>query len=187
MAHLAMLATQGKLPAKRELNEMRWVKNFHPGWGYIAAANSFNHTIPIVLVATAVGATAAGGVVLSLVDVSASPTSVASYTVASPVQAPISAPEAAQLKQQATVKSESTMASGTSGHLGASEFSTNPKAEHDDAPVKVATAPSAAAAAPVENKAPKQHHVATNAPRVGQFGLVLGEHYANRTWGGPWR
>jgi hypothetical protein len=169
------------------LNEMRRVKNLHPAWSDIAAANSFSHTISIVLAATAVGATVAGGVVLSLVDVSASPTSVASYTLPSPAQAPISVPEAALLQQQATVKSESAMASGTSGHLGEGEFSPNPRAEHDDAPVKVATAPPAAAAVPVENEAPHQHPVATNAPRVGRFGLSLGKHYANRAWGGPWR
>jgi hypothetical protein len=166
--------------------EMRRVKNLHPAWSDIAAANGFSHMISIVLAATAVGATVVGGVVLSLVDVSVSPTSV-SYTLPSPVQAPISPPEDTQLKQQATVKSESAMAPGTSGHLDASEFSLNPRAEHDDAPVKLATAPPAAAAVQVENEAPQQHPVATNAPRVGRFGLSLGKHYANRAWGGPWR
>jgi hypothetical protein len=169
------------------LNEMRRVKNLHPAWSDIAAANSFSHTISIVLAATAVGATVAGGVVLSLVDVSASPTSVANYPLPSPVQAPISAPEATLLKQQATVKSESAMASGTSGHSGASEFSPNPRAEHDDAPMKVATAPPPAAAVPVKNEATQQHSAATNAPRVGRLGLSLGKHYANRAWSGPWR
>jgi hypothetical protein len=169
------------------LNEMRRVQNLHPAWNNIAAANSFRHTISIVLAAMAVGATAAGGVVLSLVDFSGSPTSVASYTLPSPVQVPINPPEAAKLTQQATVESASAMASGASGRLSATEFSTNPRAEHDDAVVKVATAPPAAAAVPVESEAPQQHHVATNAPRVGQFGLSPGKHYANRAWSGPWR
>jgi len=47
---------------------MRSAGNFSPEWGYLAPAPSFMRTARIVLVATAVGATAGAGVVLSLSD-----------------------------------------------------------------------------------------------------------------------
>ena len=42
--------------------------NFSPEWGYLAPAPSFARTARVVLVATAIGATAGAGVVLSLID-----------------------------------------------------------------------------------------------------------------------
>src|SRR6516162_6852430 len=42
--------------------------NFSPEWGYLAPAPSFPRTARVVLVATAIGATAGAGVVLSLMD-----------------------------------------------------------------------------------------------------------------------
>jgi hypothetical protein len=45
---------------------MRHIMNFHPEWGCLAPAPSFTRTMRTVLVATAVGAVAGGGVVLSL-------------------------------------------------------------------------------------------------------------------------
>ena len=47
---------------------MRSAGNFSPEWGYLAPAPSFMRTARVVLVATAVGATAGAAVVLSLVD-----------------------------------------------------------------------------------------------------------------------
>ncbi len=47
---------------------MRSAGNFSPEWGYLAPAPSFLRTARVVLVATAVGATAGAAVVLSLVD-----------------------------------------------------------------------------------------------------------------------
>jgi hypothetical protein len=47
---------------------MRSAGNFSPEWGYLAPAPSKLRTIRVVLVATAIGATAGAGVVLSLVD-----------------------------------------------------------------------------------------------------------------------
>ena len=44
---------------------MRHTMNFHPVWGCLAPAPSFLRTVRTVLVATAVGATAGGGVVLT--------------------------------------------------------------------------------------------------------------------------
>ncbi len=72
--------------------------NFHPEWGCLAPAPSLLRTMRIVLVATAVGATAGGGVVLSLVGHSAEP-SVAERTLVRPIPAaPTSV--AAQTTQQ---------------------------------------------------------------------------------------
>jgi ribonuclease E len=51
---------------------MRSAGNFSPEWGYLAPAPSILRTVRVVLVATAVGATAGAGVVLSLIDHSAS-------------------------------------------------------------------------------------------------------------------
>jgi hypothetical protein len=47
---------------------MRSGGNFSPEWGYLAPAPSFLRTARIVVVATAVGATAGAGVVLSLIE-----------------------------------------------------------------------------------------------------------------------
>ena len=47
---------------------MRSAGNFSPEWGYLAPAPSVLRTVRVVLVATAIGATAGAGVVLSLID-----------------------------------------------------------------------------------------------------------------------
>jgi hypothetical protein len=47
---------------------MRSAGNFHPQWGYLAPAPSFLRGARIVLVATAVGATAGAAVVVSLIE-----------------------------------------------------------------------------------------------------------------------
>ncbi len=47
---------------------MRSAGNFSPEWGYLAPAPSFLRTVRVVVVATAIGATAGAGVVLSLVE-----------------------------------------------------------------------------------------------------------------------
>ncbi len=74
---------------------MRSAGNFSPEWGYLAPAPSFMRTARVVLVATAIGATAGAGVVLSLVDRPASEangTSVAAHAIVTSVQAaPIAA------------------------------------------------------------------------------------------------
>jgi type IV secretory pathway VirB10-like protein len=87
---------------------MRSAGNFSPEWGYLAPAPSFARTARIVLVATAIGATAGAGVVLTLVDRSPEPrrasvaaraivTSVheAAAPIASQMSAPPTAPAAA--------------------------------------------------------------------------------------------
>jgi hypothetical protein len=47
---------------------MRSAGNFNPEWGYLAPAPSFMRTLRVVLVATAIGATAGAAVVISLID-----------------------------------------------------------------------------------------------------------------------
>ena len=97
--------------------------NFHPEWGCLAPAPSFLRTMRTVLVATAVGATAGGGVVLSLVGHSAGQTSVAERTLVRPIPAvstSVSAPQTAQLNPQPVNQRESTEVSLDKGHLDGS-------------------------------------------------------------------
>ena len=100
---------------------MRHTMNFHPVWGCVAPAPSFLRTVRTVLVATAVGATAGGGVVLSLVvDHSAGQTSVAERTLVRPnnsVSKPPNAPQTAQLNAQTINQRESTEASLAHGQV----------------------------------------------------------------------
>ena len=58
---------------------MHHAKNSHPEWGYLAPAPNFFRAARIVLAATAVGATAGAGVVLSLVDRSVGQTPVEAH------------------------------------------------------------------------------------------------------------
>ncbi len=76
---------------------MRSTGNFSPEWGYLAPAPSILRTVRVLLVATAIGATAGAGVVLSLVDHSvgdgdkvaaAARAIVVTSVQAAPVQAP---------------------------------------------------------------------------------------------------
>jgi hypothetical protein len=70
---------------------MRSAGNFSPEWGYLAPAPSFMRTARVVIVATAIGATAGAGVVLSLVDrsatVEADMTPLAAHAIVTSVQA----------------------------------------------------------------------------------------------------
>jgi hypothetical protein len=69
---------------------MRSAGNFSPEWGYLAPAPSFMRTARVVLVATAVGATAGAAVVLSLVErptASGEASAVAAHAIVTSVQA----------------------------------------------------------------------------------------------------
>src|SRR5580698_3608602 len=69
---------------------MRSAGNFNPEWGYLAPAPSFMRTARVVLVATAIGATAGAVVVLSLVDhppTETGKTSVAAHALVTSVEA----------------------------------------------------------------------------------------------------
>jgi hypothetical protein len=60
---------------------MRHAGNFNPEWGYLAPAPGFMRTLRMMLVAAAVGASAGGAVVFSLVGPSQGETSVAARTL----------------------------------------------------------------------------------------------------------
>jgi hypothetical protein len=100
---------------------MRSAGNFSPEWGYLAPAPSMLRTLRVVLVATAVGATAGAGVVLSLVDHSTSDldkVAVAAHAIVTSAQAAsaqempavntgaVAAPLAAAAPAVAEIKSE---------------------------------------------------------------------------------
>jgi hypothetical protein len=93
--------------------------NFHPVWGCLAPAPSFLRTVRRVLVATAVGATAGGGVVLSLVGHSAGQTSVAERTLvrSNAVSMSLNAPQTAQLNVQTINRRVSTEAARADGQV----------------------------------------------------------------------
>lgn len=65
---------------------MRRAANFNPEWGYLAPAPTFMRSARLVLVATAIGASAGAAVVLSLVDRPVAEQSVAARTL---VQTPL--------------------------------------------------------------------------------------------------
>jgi hypothetical protein len=97
--------------------------NLHPEWGCLAPAPSFMRTVRTALVATAVGATAGGVVVLSLVDRSAGQTSVAERTLVRPVSGAstsLSVPQTAQLNAQTNNQQESTEGSWAGDGVGES-------------------------------------------------------------------
>ena len=181
----AMLPVWGERATKRKLSKMRRATNFNPEWVYVPAAKGF-------LVAMAIGAIASGEVILSLVDVRTGQASVAAHTLSvAPAQALFGAPKAAQLHAQPIV--ESTMDSGADDHRGAAANGSstnatlvepagtaNPLTEvgPNDASVKVATPPSAAAVPP-ENKTTKNRHVARHADRTVERG-----GYGAWGWGG---
>jgi hypothetical protein len=69
---------------------MRSAGNFSSEWGYLAPAPSFLRTARIVIVATAIGATAGAGVVISLADHptgETGKTSIAAHAIVTSVQA----------------------------------------------------------------------------------------------------
>jgi hypothetical protein len=139
-------------------------QNWHPEWGFLAPVPNFIRAVRIVLVATAVGATAGAGVVLSLVDSSANQTSVAARTSARPLQAP-STLVSSQVNPQAAI-------TATSDAPGKATAALSPAS---------GTGP-AADLAPVQKKANKKHRVGPRyESRGGLFGLLLGERH--HTWG----
>ena len=183
---------------------MHHAKNSHPEWGYLAPAPNFFRAARIVLAATAVGATAGAGVVLSLVDRSAGQTPVEARMLVRPIEAaptPDSPPQTAQMNAQGPIRTQPTRASGTNGQAGSAAASqrsadassiaglVNVPALTDDTPAKAPAAPSLAAGQPplagmlpLQAKANKKHHVAPHyAWRGGLFGLLQGERF--HAWG----
>ena len=165
--------------------------NFHPEWGCLAPAPSFLRTMRTVLVATAVGLIAGGGVVLSLVGHSAGQTSVAERTLVRPippVSTSVSAPQAAQLNPRPLNQRVSTEVSLDEGHLDGSatnELSANSpahlavvaaSAEVGTAPegtLKTAVAPSPAAQKHSTQVAQRaRHKEAISSSRQAQHSLA---------------
>lgn len=187
---------------------MHHAKNSHPEWGYLAPAPNFFRAARIVLAATAVGATAGAGVVLSLVDRSAGQAPVEARMLARPIQAvptSDSVPQTAQMNAQASIQNQRTGALGTNDQAGsaaASERSADGSTQAssiaglvdvpaltDDTPAKAPAAPSLASGqpplagmVPLQAKANKKHHVAPRyAWRGGLFGPLQGERF--HAWG----
>ena len=123
--------------------------NFHPEWGCLAPAPSFLRTMRTVLVATAVGLIAGGGVVFSLAGQSAGQTSVAGRTLVRPIPAAstsVSAPQAAQLNPRPLNQRESTEVSLDEGQVDGS--ATNELGASSPARLAVAAASAEARTAP---------------------------------------
>jgi len=88
---------------------MRSAGNFNSEWGYLAPAPSFMRTVRVVLVATAIGATAGAAVVLSLIDRPSADhdrtASIAAHAIVTSAQAapPLAAPAPAPSSATATL------------------------------------------------------------------------------------
>jgi hypothetical protein len=191
---------------------MRFAGNFHPEWGYLAPAPSFMRTARIVLVATAVGATAGAGVVLSLVDRPATAfaeTSVAARTLVRSVdaastsvsmsQAPVDTPQVVQINTSAAVPDQSTKppsADVREAVIAATESNASPTVQ---APADVAApaeapavtaAPAAAQPKPAVDAAPAQKKAAKKrqfASRGSPLALLPGDDYMSAASGGSYR
>lgn len=133
---------------------MRSAGNFSPEWGYLAPAPSFARTARIVLVATAIGATAGAGVVLTLVDRSPEPrrASVAARAIVTSVHE-AAAPIASQMRAPPTAPAAAPVAAPLTPH--ASPPANSPLAPSDvaiqspnHAPVPVSQPADRPAAAP---------------------------------------
>jgi hypothetical protein len=123
--------------------------NFHPEWGCLAPAPSFLRTMRTVLVATAVGLIAGGGVVFSLAGQSVGQTSVAERTLVRPIPAvstSVSAPQAAQLNPRPLNQRVSTEVSLDEGQVDGS--ATNELGASSPARLAVAAASAEARTAP---------------------------------------
>jgi hypothetical protein len=88
---------------------MGFAGNFHPEWGYLAPAPNVMRTARMVVVATAIGATAGAAVVLSLVDrpapglmADASTTMVVVHSLVQPAEAAVAAAPTAEPVAAAT-------------------------------------------------------------------------------------
>lgn len=123
--------------------------NFHPEWGCLAPAPSFLRTMRTVLLATAVGLIAGGGVVFSLAGQSAGQTSVAERTLVRPIPAvstSVSAPQVAQLNPRPLNQRVSTEVSLDEGQVDGS--ATNELGASSPARLAVAAASAEARTAP---------------------------------------
>ena len=135
---------------------MRFAGNFHPEWGYLAPAPNFMRTARVVVVATAIGATAGAAVVLSLAERSApgavadaGKTMVVVHSLVQPAEA--AAPATAPVAAAAPAPVVAPIAAAA------------PVAPAAPAKVQASIQPSAAAAAPVTRQ-PSAPPVTASAP-----------------------
>ena len=138
---------------------MRFAGNFHPEWGYLAPAPNFMRTARVVVVATAIGATAGAAVVLSLAERSApgavadaGKTMVVVHSLVQPAEAaaPVTAPVAATTPAPVVAPVAAAVPAA-------------PVAPAAPAKVQASIQPSAPATAPVMRQ-PSVPSVAANAP-----------------------
>jgi hypothetical protein len=134
---------------------MRSAGNFHPEWGYLAPTPSFARTLRVALVATAIGATAGAGVVVSLIAHPASgstaDSSIAAHALVTGVPAANSAaaapaPAAAPAAAIASPADASPQQAASPGAIGAGTNTANAAS----APPVAGTANAANGAAPAE-------------------------------------
>jgi type IV secretory pathway VirB10-like protein len=136
---------------------MRSTGNFSPEWGYLAPAPSMLRTARVVLVATAIGATAGAGVVLSLVDHSAGDgdkvaVAARAIVVTSVQAAPVQAPTMSEAKMAPAAAAPVAQTPVQKSVQAATLGQTPPQAQ---AAPQIQTAPQVQAAAP-DNAAPAQ-------------------------------
>src|SRR5262245_43876346 len=82
---------------------MRYDRNFHPEWGYVAAAPSVMRTVRLIAVAAIIGATASAATVFSLLDRPVAEESVAARTLVTPAPGrPLTASTSSVAAQQPT-------------------------------------------------------------------------------------
>lgn len=103
---------------------MPFAQNFHPEWGYLAPAPSFVQTVRIVLVATAIGATAGAGTVLALMDRPGAETRIATQPASAmnapaPASGPVLAARGVQNDVQAHPQDSGTAATPIAAAPGA--------------------------------------------------------------------
>jgi hypothetical protein len=149
---------------------MRFADNFNPEWGYLAPAPGFMRTFRIIAVAAAVGATAGGAVVFSLIErPAAEETSVAARTLAPSDETALGTPQAkAALPAQNARAGNHTASLATAESATATSTIARPAsvAVLAESPVMTEAAPVAedipatADAAPVQKKVTKNQHLA---------------------------
>ena len=136
---------------------MRSAGNFSPEWGYLAPAPSFMRTARVVLVATAVGATAGAGVVVSLIDRPAADgnkTSLAAHALVTRGQAATPA----TMPLVSVAPTATTAAAVPANNVTASARPSTPVQTPDQA------TPQIQAAAPVPTQPPVAMQAAVSAP-----------------------
>lgn len=149
---------------------MRSAWNFSPEWGYLAPVPSFARTARMILVATAIGATAGAGVVLSLVDRPAKPertpvaaraivTSVGAATAATPEivaapAAPAAAPVSGPAAQPVATPARSAVAASEVAAPATDRQAVTPQAPSHRANEPAAAASSTAEIRPAQASAP---------------------------------